>query len=322
MQSLASETRGGPPHPAGRPRASPKRRVLHGYRRVDDYGWLRRKDAPEVLAHLRAENAYTEAIMRPTLPAAGGPLRRDARPHQADRPLGSRPAARAGSITRAPRRASSTPSAAARRARRPRPSRCCSTSTRSPGPRSSWALGTVEVSLDGRRLAYTLDTTGFRVYTLYVKDLRTGKVLADRPSGGRRACSGRTTAGRSFTSPRTPRPSGPTSSGGTRWAATPSKDELIYEETDERFELDVSRTRSDRYLLVSSHSHTTSEVRYLAASSPRGELRVIAPRVAGPGVRGRPPRRPVLHPHATIRAGTSAWSPRRPTPRTESAGAS
>ena len=40
--------------------------VLHGERRQDDYDWLRQKDDPEVLAHLRAENAYTDAVMKPT----------------------------------------------------------------------------------------------------------------------------------------------------------------------------------------------------------------------------------------------------------------
>ena len=40
--------------------------VLHGARRQDDYDWLRQKDDPEVLAHLRAENAYTDLVMKPT----------------------------------------------------------------------------------------------------------------------------------------------------------------------------------------------------------------------------------------------------------------
>ena len=44
----------------------PKVDVLHGDRRQDDYFWLRQKDDPEVLAYLRAENAYTEALTKPT----------------------------------------------------------------------------------------------------------------------------------------------------------------------------------------------------------------------------------------------------------------
>lgn len=41
---------------------------LHGERLVDDYYWLREKDNPDVLAYLRAEDAYTDAVMKPTKP--------------------------------------------------------------------------------------------------------------------------------------------------------------------------------------------------------------------------------------------------------------
>src|SRR3984893_1386551 len=42
------------------------------------------------------------------------------------------------------------------------------------------ALGALTVSDDGNLLAYTTDTTGFRQYTLHIKDLRTGEILADQ----------------------------------------------------------------------------------------------------------------------------------------------
>ena len=44
----------------------PKADEVHGERRVDDYFWLRDKANPEVKAYLEAENAYTEAVMKPT----------------------------------------------------------------------------------------------------------------------------------------------------------------------------------------------------------------------------------------------------------------
>ena len=45
-------------------RREPKVDVIHGDTRVDDYHWLRRKNDPEVLAYLRAENAYADALVR------------------------------------------------------------------------------------------------------------------------------------------------------------------------------------------------------------------------------------------------------------------
>ena len=44
----------------------PKIDVVHGEKRQDDYFWLRQKDHPDVLAHLRAENAHTDRLMKPT----------------------------------------------------------------------------------------------------------------------------------------------------------------------------------------------------------------------------------------------------------------
>src|SRR4029077_2249559 len=49
-------------------RREPVEHVLHGDRRVDHYGWLRHKENPEVIAYLEAENAYADAILKPTAP--------------------------------------------------------------------------------------------------------------------------------------------------------------------------------------------------------------------------------------------------------------
>jgi len=58
----------------------------------------------------------------------------------------------------------------------------------------------------------------------------------------------------------------------------PGRDELLYEEKDERFRIDVERSRSGAYLLLVSNSHTTSEVRYLRADTPRGKFQLVAER--------------------------------------------
>ena len=70
------------------------RSELHGETRIDDYFWLREKANPEVAAYLEAENAYTDAVMKPTEAVPGGALQGDARPHQGDRPLGAVPRGR------------------------------------------------------------------------------------------------------------------------------------------------------------------------------------------------------------------------------------
>src|SRR3982074_789833 len=47
-------------------RREPVEHVLHGDRRVDHYAWLRHKEDPQVIAYLEAENAYTDAVLKPT----------------------------------------------------------------------------------------------------------------------------------------------------------------------------------------------------------------------------------------------------------------
>src|SRR5882757_11409877 len=49
-------------------RREPVEHTLHGDRRIDHYAWLRHKENPEVIAYLKAENAYTDAILKPTEP--------------------------------------------------------------------------------------------------------------------------------------------------------------------------------------------------------------------------------------------------------------
>jgi oligopeptidase B len=276
MNAPPSETRGALPAPPVALR-EPQEVVLHGHRRVDDYAWLRRKDAPEVLAYLRAENAYTEAMMRPTLPLQETLYREMlGRIKQTDLSV---PVRRRGWLYYSrTEEGKQYPIRCRKKGKESAPEQVLLDLNEIASTEKFVGLGTLEVSLDGRRLAYTLDTSGFRVYTLYVKDLRTGKVLADRASavGSVQWADDGRTLFYVTEDAQTKRPH-------KLWRHTlgndASKDELIYEETDARFELDVSRTRSDRFLLVSSQSHTTSEVRYLAAGDPRGELRVIAPRL-------------------------------------------
>jgi oligopeptidase B len=139
------------------------------------------------------------------------------------------------------------------------------------------ALGALTVSDDGNLLAYSTDTTGFRQYTLHIKDLRTGEVLADE---AQRVGSVVWAAGnnilfytvedeatkRQFQLFR--------HTLGTPQAA----DALVYEEADERFNVGAGRTRDGKYLLLESASHTASEEQFLPADDPEGRWTLIEPR--------------------------------------------
>src|ERR1700734_494925 len=153
--------------------------TYHGHPLTDDYAWLREKTSPEVIAFLEQENAYTRAVMKPTeeLQArlydemlshiketdVSVPFRyKDyfyySRTEQgAQYPIYCR---KRGSLDAAEEVMLDLNQLAAGEA--------------------FMALGALTVSDDGNLLAYSTDTTGFRQYTLHIKDLSTGEVLADR----------------------------------------------------------------------------------------------------------------------------------------------
>jgi oligopeptidase B len=139
------------------------------------------------------------------------------------------------------------------------------------------ALGTMVISDDGHLLAYSCDNKGFRQYTLYVKDLRSGEVLperAQRVGSVVWATDNRTLfftvedeeQKRQFQLYR-------------HVLGTPhADDELVYEEADERFNIGTGRTRDDEYILLECSSHTTTEERFLRADDPRGTWTLVEPR--------------------------------------------
>ena len=137
-------------------------------------------------------------------------------------------------------------------------------------------LDSFDVSDDNGLLAYSLDVTGFRQYTLQVKSLRTGETLPDRierVTSTAWAADNHTlfytvedeTTKRSHRLYR-------------HLVAAGQPDVLLYEEHDERFRIEIERTRSGAYLILACASHTTSEARFLAADDPTGAFRLIAPR--------------------------------------------
>lgn len=256
-------------------RKVPKLDVVHGEAREDDYAWLRQKDDPEVTSHLRAENAYTDAAMRHT-EAFQEDLYREilARIKEDDQSVPYRQRGhlyysrtetgkqypilcrKAGSLD-APEEVTLDLNALAE-------------------GQPFLSLGTAAVSDDGHRLAYSVDYTGFREYTLYVKDLRTGTLLPDRlEKVSTIAWSADPDVLFYVTEDEAKRPY---RLWRHRLGRPQAEDVLVQEETDALFRIGVWRSRSRDYLFVASGSFTSTEIRYLRASEPAGAWRLIAPR--------------------------------------------
>jgi oligopeptidase B len=249
--------------------------ILHGDRRVDHYAWLRQKDNPEVIAYLEAENAYTDAVLKPT-ESFQEKLYQEmlGRIQQTDLTVPYR--LRGYLYFTKTLEGQQYP-----------------LHYRKPGDDSGaeellldlnalaegrrfLGLDVFAVSDDNALLAYSTDTTGFRQYTLQIKDLRSGQILPERferVTSAAWASDNKTlfytvedeTTKRSHRLYR-------------HVLHSTDADFLVYEETDERFRIEVERTRSRGYLLLTSASHTASEVRCLRADDPFGKFRLIAPR--------------------------------------------
>ena len=262
-------------------RKEPKATTLHGITLQDDYAWLRDKESPEVTAYLNAENAYAEADMAP-LADLREQLYQEMLSHikQTDVSVPYRDGCywyysrteegKQYAIFCRKRGTFSGPADDAQE-------EVLLDGNQLSIGHSFFAIGASDVSDDGRWLAYTVDYTGFRQYTLHIKDLETGELL---PGSVERV-------------------------GSVVWAAddfhlfytveddvqkrqyqlwrhmraTPyAADVLVYQDDDERFNLGAGRTRDGKYIILESASHTTSEAHVLLASEPEGPFRIICPR--------------------------------------------
>jgi oligopeptidase B len=140
------------------------------------------------------------------------------------------------------------------------------------------SLGAMAVSPDGNLLAYSTDPTGFRQFTLHVRDLRTRADLSDtaeRVGSLAWAADSRTL----FYSTEDETTKRQDHIFRHEVGAPTSQDPVVLHEDDERFNVGIGRTRDGQYLMIEAASHTTNEYRFLAAANPTGEFQLIAPRL-------------------------------------------
>ncbi|MEI6083433.1 MAG: S9 family peptidase [Verrucomicrobiota bacterium] len=250
--------------------------AIHGERLVDDYFWLREKESPAVLAYLKAENAYTDVVMKPTQPLQDK-LYNEMIGHLQETDRGV--AHRDGDWLYYHRTEATKqyPIYCRKRGSLAAAEEIVLDLNQLGAGQEFIDLGAFEVSDDGNWLAYSLDATGFQEFTLFVKDLRTGQLLAEKiphVAGCVWAADNQTIfyvtedeAKRSYRL--------------WRHELGGKPDALLYEEKDELFSLGIGRSRSKAYIFAASASKNTREFRYLRADQPGGEWKIIAPRTPG-----------------------------------------
>jgi oligopeptidase B len=254
----------------------PKPTSIHGTTLEDDFGWLRDKNSQPVLDYLNAENAYTEAVMAPTAELQAHLYAEmlshiketdESVPYPSDGWLyWSRTIEGKQYPIHCRRRVGQADT----------PEEILLDVNALAEGQPYMSLGSMAVSPDGNLLAYTTDNTGFRQYTLRVRDLSTG---SDLPDTAERVGSIAWAADSATLFYTTEDETTKRQDTLFRHTLGDTADPAIYKEEDERFNLGVGKTRDRRYLLIESGSHTTNEYRYLPADEPTAEMRLIAPRI-------------------------------------------
>jgi len=264
-------------------RREPTRVEMHGQVLEDDFGWMRDKESPEVIAYLEAENAYTAAAMQGT-EATQSKLYAEMLSHikETDESVPYR--SRGWWYRSRTEEGKQYPIYARMRAQEN--GEFDSTAAEEvlldvnllAEGQAFMSVGGMAVSPDGWLLAYSTDNTGFRQYTMHVRDLRTGKDLADTAErvGSMTWAADSKTVFYTTEDEQTKRQD-------TLWrhvlGDAVGADVPVYREVDERFNLGVGKTRDGKFLVMEAGSHTTSEARVLEADLPDQEFRLVAERV-------------------------------------------
>ncbi len=253
----------------------PHMQKLHGDELADPYFWMRERDNPEVRAYLEKENAFADAFMKPT-EAFQKALYDEmlARIKETDLSVPYRD--RGFDYYSRTEKGKQYPIYCRKKGSLEAPEQIyLDVNELAKGERfmNVWAR---VVSDDGNLLAYTSDNTGFRDYTLRIKDLTTGKLLSEKVErvGSVAWAPDNKTLFYTTTDPA----KRPFRIYRHTVGTDPSTDALLYEEKDERFRVGTYRSRSGAYVFFPVGSHTTSEWRYVPAATPAAELKIVAPR--------------------------------------------
>ena len=267
-------------------------RTHHGDTVIDEYAWLADKDDPETLRYLEAENAYTAAM---TAGQAG--LRQEifaeikGRTQETDLSV---PVRKDGWWYYSRTVAGKQYTVHCRRSVQPGEDAPPATGDGAPLPGEEilldgnelagdspfFSMGAFDVSPDGKLLAYSTDFAGDERFTLRIKDLVTGQTLPDEIPGTFYGSAWSAHASVLFyvTVDDAWRPY---RVWRHRLGTPAAGDEIVIEENDQRFNVGVGLTRSERYVSMTIASSLTSEEWLLDTATPTAAPRVVLPRRQG-----------------------------------------
>jgi oligopeptidase B len=254
----------------------PKVTEINGDRLVDNYFWLREKTNPAVIAHLEAENAYTTALMKPT-EGLQDKLYNEILSHikQTDNSVPYR--WRDYFYYTRTIEGQQYPIFCRKQGSLNAPEQVLLDLNEMAKGQKFMSVGSFAPSDDGSLLAYSTDNTGYRQYTLQVKNLKTGELLPEkieRVDNIAWATDNKTLfyVTEDDVTKRNDK--------FFRHVLGTDKYELLYDEKDELFDIGVGRSRDNAVIFLGAYSKTSNEFRFIPAGDPDAAWKIILPRQA------------------------------------------
>ncbi|MDX5405078.1 MAG: prolyl oligopeptidase family serine peptidase [Bacteroidota bacterium] len=258
----------------------PKRLEIHGDTRVDNYYWMNDREDPEVIKYLEDENQYREFVMKGTETLQDSLFREmRGRIKEQDESV---PVFKNGYYYYVRYDEGKEYPIYCRKAKSLEGvEEIMLDVNEMASGHEYYQVGGMAVSPNNRFLAFGVDTLSRRLYTIHIKDLETGEILADAI---------------------------PNTTGGSSWAnddktlfytmkdlttlrsyqirrhvmgTTVSKDVIVFTEEDETFNCGVAKSKSMEFIIIGSGSTMSDEIRYIPADRPESELKVLQARIRG-----------------------------------------
>jgi oligopeptidase B len=279
----SSPTVSGPPQAAKKPHTS----THHGIEVSDDYAWLRDAGYPEVtdkevLAHLEAENAWFESRMAPHQDRIDTLFKEmRGRIKEADKSVPQKDGdwlywiefEEGAEYKKWWRRAVDAVDDGSE-------DELLLDEVALAEGKEYFRLGAIAASSNGRMLAYSVDDNGSERFTARIKDLDTGELLSDEIPGtlsslvwvGHDTALVYSLANEQWR----------TDNARLHKLGTPtSEDAELYHEDDEGFRVGSSLSANEKWLIIGTSDHETSEVRLVLAADPLAEPILVKPRQKG-----------------------------------------
>ena len=259
---------------------NPKKLTIHSDTRIDNYYWLNQREDEKVIEYLNQENSYTKAKLKPT-----NKLQK-----QLFNEMKSRIKEDDSSVPyfyndywyiKKFQKGKDYPIYTRKYKSLENEEEILLDVNKLAKNHSFYNLGGISISPDNKKLAYSADTLSRRLYTIYFLDLESQKLYNEKIENTTGSLVWANDNQTVFYSKKEDVTLRVNKIFKHKLNTDSKEDELVYEEKDESFSIGVSKSKSEKFLFISSRSTLTSEVRFLDANKPDDQFKIFNKRIEG-----------------------------------------